>query len=133
MTHECMSAMVIITPTMNPTATELSVGVIGLGNRSDGRRQGKKQLRNGTGRRVKTMTEYIKREDASERDAGEGQVNNTLVKRSMAFMNCPWKFTAGCNLICVTCLHSDSDGFRTLLDDFNRLKRQIEAKEDKNG
>ena len=45
------------------------------------------------------------------------------IKRSMAFMNCPWKSTAGCNYICETCLHSDSDGFRTLLDDFNRLRR----------
>ena len=54
-------------------------------------------------------------------------------KRSMAFMNCPWKFTAGCNLICETCLHNDPDGLRTLLDDFNRLGRQIETKEDENG
>ena len=59
-------------------------------------------------------------------------MNNTLEKRSMAFMNCPWKFTAGCNLICETCLHSDPDGLRTLLDDFNRLGRQIETKEDEN-
>ena len=43
------------------------------------------------------------------------------IKHAMAFMNCPWKSTAGCNYICETCLHSDSDGFRTLLDNFNRL------------
>ena len=55
------------------------------------------------------------------------------IKRSMAFMNCPWKFTVECNLICETCLHSDSDGFRKLLDDFNRLGRQIETKEGENG
>lgn len=54
------------------------------------------------------------------------------IKRLMAFMNCPWKSTAGCNYICVTCLHSDSDGFRTLIDDINRLGRQIETKEDEN-
>ena len=45
------------------------------------------------------------------------------IKHAMAFMNCPWKSTAGCNFICETCLHSDSDGFRTLLDDINRLGR----------
>ena len=50
-------------------------------------------------------------------------MNNTLEKRSMAFMNCPWKFTAGCNLICETCLHGDSDGLKTILDDINRLGR----------
>ena len=60
-------------------------------------------------------------------------MNNTLEKRSMAFMNCPWKSTAGCNLICETCLHSDSDGLKTILDDINRLGRQMKAKEDKNG
>ena len=54
------------------------------------------------------------------------------IKRSMAFMNCPWKFTAGCNLICETCLHGDSDGLKTLLDDFNRLEEEIETKEDEN-
>lgn len=60
-------------------------------------------------------------------------MNNTLEKRSMAFMNCPWKSTAGCNLICVTCLHSDSDGFRALLDDFNRLGERLKTMEDKDG
>lgn len=34
-------------------------------------------------------------------------MNNTLEKRSMAFTNCPWKSTAGCNLICETCFRSD--------------------------
>nr|DAM97728.1 MAG TPA: Radical SAM superfamily [Caudoviricetes sp.] len=60
-------------------------------------------------------------------------MNNTFEKRSMAFMNCPWKFTAGCNLICETCLHSDPDGLRTLLDDFNRLGERLKIMEDKNG
>lgn len=69
-------------------------------------------------------------------------MRKTLEERSMAFMNCPWKFTAGCNLICETCLHSDSDGLKALIDDFNRLGRilddvnrlgrQIETKEDEN-
>ena len=59
-------------------------------------------------------------------------MNNTLEERSMAFMNCPWKSTAGCNYICVECFHSDPDGFRSLIDDFNRLGRQIETKEDEN-
>lgn len=60
-------------------------------------------------------------------------MNNTLEKRSMAFMNCPWKSTAGCNYICETCLYSDSDGFKTIFDDINRLGRlgrQIKTKED---
>lgn len=59
-------------------------------------------------------------------------MNNTFEKRSMAFMNCPWKSTAGCNLFCEECLHSDSDGLRTLLDDVNRLGRQIETKGENN-
>ena len=46
-THGCMSAMAIITPAMNPTATELNAGVDGLGNRLDGRRRGKKRSKNG--------------------------------------------------------------------------------------
>ena len=58
-------------------------------------------------------------------------MNNTFEKRLMAFMNCPWKFTAGCNLICETCLHSDSDGFRSLIDDFNSLGEEIEKKKDR--
>lgn len=66
----------------------------------------------------------------------------TPEKRSMAFMNCPWKSTAGCNYICEECFRSDPDGLRTLLDDFNRLGRilddfnrlgrRIETKEDEN-
>ena len=60
-------------------------------------------------------------------------MRKTLEERSMAFMNCPWKSTAGCNYICETCLHSDSDGFKTILDDINRLKRQMKTKEDENG
>ena len=48
-------------------------------------------------------------------------MNDTFEKRSMAFMNCPWKSTAGCNYICVECFRSDPDGLKTLLDDFNRL------------
>lgn len=60
-------------------------------------------------------------------------MNNTFEERSMAFMNCPWKSTAGCNLICETCLHSDPGGLKTILDDINRLERQIETKEDENG
>ena len=55
------------------------------------------------------------------------------IKRLMAFMNCLWKSTAGCNYICETCLHGDLDELRTLLDDFNRLGRQIETKESENG
>ena len=58
-------------------------------------------------------------------------MNNTFEKRSMAFMNCPWKSTAGCNLICAECFHSDPDGLRTLLDDFNKLGEEIEKKKDK--
>lgn len=58
-------------------------------------------------------------------------MNNTLEKRSMAFMNRPWKFTAGCNLICESCLHSDPDELKTLLDDFNRLEEEMETKEDR--
>ena len=50
-------------------------------------------------------------------------MNNTLEERSMAFMNCPWKSTAGCNYICVECFRSDPDGLRSLIDDFNRLGR----------
>lgn len=53
-------------------------------------------------------------------------MRKTLEERSMAFMNCPWKFTAGCNLICETCLHSDPDGLRALLDDVNRRNREDE-------
>ena len=57
----------------------------------------------------------------------------TFKERSMAFMNCPWKSTAGCNYICAECFRSDPDGLRTLLDDFNRLTIRLEAlKEDKN-
>lgn len=57
----------------------------------------------------------------------------TFEERSMAFMNCPWKSTAGCNYICAECFRSDPDGLRTLLDDFNRLTIRLEAlKEDKN-
>lgn len=59
-------------------------------------------------------------------------MSNTFEKRLTAFMNCPWKSTAECNLICVDCFHSDPDGFRALLDDFNRLGRQIETKDDEN-
>ena len=59
-------------------------------------------------------------------------MNNTLEERSMAFMNCPWKSTAGCNYICAECFLSDSDWLRSLIDDFNRLGRQIETKEDEN-
>lgn len=59
-------------------------------------------------------------------------MRKTLEERSMAFMNCPWKSTAECNLICETCLHSDPDGLRTILDDINRLGRQIKTKEDEN-
>lgn len=55
------------------------------------------------------------------------------IKHAMAFMNCPWKNTAGCNLICETCLHSDSEVLKGLLDDINRFTRRLEAlKEDKN-
>ena len=60
-------------------------------------------------------------------------MRKTLEERSMAFMNCPWKSTAGCNLICVECFRSDPDWLRTLLDDFNRLGRQIKTKEGENG
>lgn len=60
-------------------------------------------------------------------------MNNTLEKRSMAFMNCPWKSTAGCNYICETCLHSDSDGLKTILDDISRVGRQMKTKENENG
>ena len=60
-------------------------------------------------------------------------MNNTLEKRSMAFMNCPWKSAALCNLICAEYLHGDSDGLKTILDDIHKLGRQIETKEDENG
>lgn len=60
-------------------------------------------------------------------------MNNTFEERSMAFMNCPWKSTAECNFICVDCLRSDPDGFRALLDDFNRLGERLKTKEDENG
>lgn len=53
-------------------------------------------------------------------------MRKTLEERLMAFMNCPWKSTAGCNYICETCLHSDSDGLKTLLDDVNRRNREDE-------
>lgn len=59
-------------------------------------------------------------------------MRKTLEERSMAFMNCPWKSTAGCNYICEECFHSDPDGLRSLIDNFNRLGRQIETKEDEN-
>lgn len=59
-------------------------------------------------------------------------MRKTLEERLMAFMNCPWKSTAVCNLICVECFRSDPDGLRSLIDDFNRLGRQIETKEDEN-
>lgn len=59
-------------------------------------------------------------------------MNNTFEKRLMAFMNCPWKSTAECNLICIDCLRSDPDRFRTLLDDFNRLGERLKTKEDEN-
>lgn len=53
----------------------------------------------------------------------------TFEERLMAFMNCPRKNTARCNLVCETCLHSDSEG----LNDINRLTIRLEAlKEDKN-
>lgn len=60
-------------------------------------------------------------------------MNNTFEERSMVFMNCPWKSTAECNFICVDCLRSDPDGFRALLDDFNRLGERLKTKEDENG
>lgn len=60
-------------------------------------------------------------------------MNNTFEKRLMAFTNCPWKSTAGCNYICAECFRSDPDGLRSLIDDFNRLGRQIEKKEDDDG
>lgn len=53
-------------------------------------------------------------------------MNDTFEKRLMAFMNCPWKSTAGCNYICAECFHSDPDGFRALIDDFNRLGRILD-------
>lgn len=59
-------------------------------------------------------------------------MNNTFEKRSMAFINCPWKFTAECNLICETCIHSDPDGLRTLLDDFNRLGERLKTIKENN-
>ena len=59
-------------------------------------------------------------------------MNNTFEKRLTAFMNCPWKSTAGCNLICVDCFRSDPDGLRTLIDDFNRLGERLKTKEDEN-
>lgn len=60
-------------------------------------------------------------------------MNSTLEKRSMAFMNCPWKSTVGCNFICAECFRSDPDGLRTLLDDFNRLEERLKIMEDENG
>lgn len=54
------------------------------------------------------------------------------IKHAMAFMNCPWKSTAGCNYICAECFHSDPDGFKTILDDIHKLGRQIETKEKSN-
>ena len=60
-------------------------------------------------------------------------MNNTFEKRSMAFMNCPWKSTAGCNFICAECFRSDPDGLKTILDEINRLGRQIKTKEGENG
>lgn len=60
-------------------------------------------------------------------------MNNTFEKRSMAFMNCPWKSTAGCNYICEECFRSDPDGLKSILGEINRLGRQIETKEDENG
>lgn len=59
-------------------------------------------------------------------------MNNTFEKRSMAFINCPWKFTAECNLICETCIHSDPDGLRKLLDDFNRLGERLKTIKENN-
>lgn len=59
-------------------------------------------------------------------------MRKTLEERSMAFMNCPWKSTAGCNYICETCLHSDSDGLKAILDDINRLGKQMKTKEGEN-
>nr|DAF94503.1 MAG TPA: hypothetical protein [Siphoviridae sp. ctTDf8] len=46
---------------------------------------------------------------------------------------CVWKNGIGTKLICVECFRSDPDGLRTLLDDFNRLGRQIKTKEGENG
>lgn len=60
-------------------------------------------------------------------------MNNTFEKRSMAFMNCPWKSTAGCNFICAECFRSDPNGLKTILDEINRLGRQIKTKEGENG
>ena len=60
-------------------------------------------------------------------------MNNTFEKRSMAFMNCPWKSTAGCNFICAECFRSDPDGLKKILDEINRLGRQIKTKEGENG
>ena len=58
-------------------------------------------------------------------------MNNTLEKRVMAFMNFPWKATAGCNYICAEGFRSDPDGLKTLLDDFDKLGEEIEKKKDK--
>lgn len=60
-------------------------------------------------------------------------MRKTFEERSMAFMNCPWKSTAECNYICVDCFRSDPDGLKTILDDINRLERQIKTKEGENG
>lgn len=60
-------------------------------------------------------------------------MRKTFEERSMAFMNCPWKSTAGCNYICEECFRSDPDGLKSILDEINRLGRQIETKEDENG
>lgn len=60
-------------------------------------------------------------------------MRKTFEERSMAFRNCPWKSTAGCNYICEECFRSDPDGLKSILDEINRLGRQIETKEDENG
>lgn len=60
-------------------------------------------------------------------------MNNTFEKRLMAFMNCPWKSTAGCNYICAECFRSDPKEFRTLLDDFNKLGERLKTMEKNNG
>lgn len=58
-------------------------------------------------------------------------MNNTLEERSMAFMNCPWKNTAGCNYICAACFRSDPEGLKGLLDSIERLPEQRETSEAK--
>ena len=60
-------------------------------------------------------------------------MNNPFEKRLMAFMNCPWKSTAGCNYICAECFRSDPEEFRTLLDDFNKLGERLKTMEKNNG